>query len=122
MTRAETWLFLKHQITDQNVTGAPKCVHAQLTPLIYEECIFQPLIDHAVYFLQPEGKETEQYDATKKDIRAMTKRDVLRNQHTLNLHDFTTLETFFPTLQANAPAPTNLELFRVAFHSRTVPD
>lgn len=52
----------------------------------------------------------------------MTKSKVSESQQTLILQDFTTLENFFPTLQANAPAPTNLELFKSALYFRSVSD
>lgn len=109
-------------VTDQYVTEAAECVHTQLTPLVYEKCILQPLTDHTVHLLQPDGGETERQDVTKKEIRAMPESSVPQSQQTLILQDFTTLENLFPTLQANAPAPTNLELFTGALHFRSVSD
>lgn len=53
-------MFIIKAITDQHITKGAESLHADLAPLVCEEDIFQPFVNHRVHFLQPWRKNTEQ--------------------------------------------------------------
>lgn len=47
------YLRQKQTITDQHITKGAQSLHADVAPLVCEEDIFQPFVNHGVHLLQP---------------------------------------------------------------------
>lgn len=47
------YVLIWKAITDQHVTEGAESLHADLAPLVCEEDIFQPFVNHRIHFLQP---------------------------------------------------------------------
>lgn len=47
------YVFIIKVITDQHISKGAESLHADLAPLVCEEDIFQPFVNHRVHFLEP---------------------------------------------------------------------
>lgn len=66
------YVLIIKAITDQYVTEGAESLHADFAPLVCEEDIFQPFVNHWVHFLQPWRKMTHgntQGSTADKDVR-----------------------------------------------------
>lgn len=63
-------------ITDQHITKGAESLHADLAPLVCEEDIFQPFVNHRVHFLQPWRKMTN--DKAKGQKQTQTHVEIMR--------------------------------------------